>query len=397
MHRKRIFKILAPLAMFALIMGCATQKAAPVVKAVDLNPKIASGQLVQKVDSFEVIFDATRSMNDNYKLGSKLNQEKALISLFDETIPKLKLNEAGRAFGQFSAFSDATSKNLFGPTAYAKSALPNAVAPFTSGSGLSPLDQALDGATADLKSESGQLAVIAFSDGEDMTAFQPVAAAQRMKNAYGDRVCIYTVLLGDKTKAIDIGDKNEGVNLMQQVADAGKCGFMVTGESVATPEGMADFVEKVFLKAAPPKPYVAPPPAPEPTPVPAPVPEPTPVPEPKAKAPAGMILKIQFAPGKADIQPKYKGEIEKIAEYLKQKPEATVEIQGHTDNAAARAANMKLSQSRADSVKDCLVKEFGIDESRIKAVGYGPDKPIASNATKEGRQKNRRVSVVYGK
>ncbi|OPY91103.1 MAG: Outer membrane protein Omp38 precursor [Syntrophus sp. PtaU1.Bin208] len=397
MHRKRIFKILAPLAMFALIMGCATQKAAPVVKAVDLNPKIASGQMVQKVDSFEVIFDATRSMNDPYKLGTKLNQEKALISLFDETIPKLKLNEAARAFGQFTMFGDATSKNLFGPTAYSKSALPNAVAPFTSGSGLSPLDQALDGATADLKGESGQLAVIAFSDGEDMEAFQPVAAAQRMKNAYGDRVCIYTVLLGDKTKTIDIGDKNEGVNMMQQVADAGKCGFMVTGESVATPEGMADFVEKVFLKAAPPKPYVAPPPAPEPAPAPAPAVEPTPAPEPKAKAPAGMILKIQFAPGKADIQPKYKGEIEKIAEYLKQNPEATVEIQGHTDNVASRAANMKLSQSRADSVKDCLVKDFGIDASRIKAVGYGQDKPIASNATPEGRQKNRRVSVVYGK
>jgi len=183
---------------------------------------------------------------------------------------------------------------------------------------------------------------------------------------------------------------------MQKVADAGKCGFMVTGESISTPAGMADFVEKVFLKPASPKPYVAPPAAPAPEPAPA-VEEPKPAPvEPKAKAPVAMSLKVQFATGKSDIQPKYRGEIEKVAEFMKQNPEATVVIEGHTDNAASKAYNMTLSQSRADSVKDYLVKEFGIDASRINAVGYGSTKPIASNATKEGRQKNRRVNAVFG-
>jgi len=398
MHRKTIFKILAPLAMFALMTGCATQKAAPLVTAVDLNPKLTSGQLVQKVNSFEVLVDQTRSMNDNYKLTTKLKQEKALINLFNDTIPNLKLNAAARAFGQKNVFEDATSWNLFGPAAYNKAALPDAVSPFTWGRGLSPLDKALDGATADLKSESGQLAVIAFSDGEDMEAYDPVGAAKKMKSAYGDRVCIYTVLLGDKTKTIDMGDKNEGINMMQQVADAGKCGFMVTGESISTPQGMADFVEKVFLTTPSP---LAPAPAPapvveEPKPVPAPAaPEPQPVPEPKAKAPAGMTLKIQFATGKSDIQPQYRAEIEKVAAFLKENPGSTVVIEGHTDNVGARAANINLSQGRANSVKDYLVSEFGIDASRIKAVGYGPDKPIASNATSEGRQKNRRVSAVF--
>jgi OOP family OmpA-OmpF porin len=108
-----------------------------------------------------------------------------------------------------------------------------------------------------------------------------------------------------------------------------------------------------------------------------------------------MTLKIQFATGKSDIQPQYRAEIEKVAEFLKENPGSTVVIEGHTDNAGARAANINLSQSRANSVKDYLVSEFGIDASRIKAVGYGPDKPIASNATSEGRQKNRRVSAVF--
>jgi OmpA-OmpF porin, OOP family len=398
MHRKRIFKILAPLAMFALMTGCATQKAAPVVKAVDLNPKVTSGQLVQKVDAFEVIIDQTRSMNDNYNLTTKVNQEKALITLFNDTIPNLKLNEAARAFGEFGWFTEATSKNLFGPTAYSKAALPQAIAPFTRGKGLSPLDKAMDGATDDLKSQSGQLAVIAFSDGLDMSKFQPVAAVQRMKAAYGDRVCIYTVLLGEKAQNVDMGNQNEGIVMMQQVADAGKCGFMVTGESISNPAGMAAFVEKVFLKAAPGKPYVAPPPTPTPEPAAPPVveePKPAPV-EPKAKAPVAMKLNILFATDKADIQPKYKAEVEKVANFMKEHPEATAVIEGHTDNAASKAHNMTLSQSRADSIKDCLVKDFGIDASRIKAVGYGSTKPIASNATKEGRQKNRRVNAVFG-
>jgi len=108
------------------------------------------------------------------------------------------------------------------------------------GNGFSPLDVAIDGATQDLQSQSGQLAVIAFSDGEDMERYAPVKAAQRMKNAYGDRICIYTVHLGDN----DVGRK-----LMQDVADAGGCGFMVKGDNIASPGGMADFVEKIFLKA----------------------------------------------------------------------------------------------------------------------------------------------------
>ena len=56
--------------------------------------------------------------------------------------------------------------------------------------------------------------------------------------------------------------------------------------------------------------------------------------------------------------------------------------------------NEKLSQRRADAVKNYLVAKFGIKASRLNAKGYGPIRPIASNATKEGRQKNRRVEAA---
>jgi len=411
MFRKRIFKILVPLAMFALFMVCAT----PIVSAEHLNAKIASGQYVQKVDAFEVIFDATETMNEVYKGGSKLNQEKALITLLNDTIPNLKLNAAARAFGQFTTFGDAKSKILFAPTTYSKSALPQAIAPFTKGKGFSPLDAALDGATVDLQSQSGQLAVIAFSDGQDMEKYEPVAAAQRMKKAYGDRVCIYTVVLGDKAAIVDFGNKTEGMNVMKQVADAGACGFMVTGESISTPAGMADFVEKVFLArdsdgdgvadyldkcpdtpkgvavdrdGCPPVVVEKRQEAKAETKV-------VPTVEPKIEEPVSMTLNIWFAKGKYNIQPQYEPEIKKVADFMKAYPDTKAVIAGHTDNVASRAFNMKLSQNRANSVKNYLVEKYNIDASRFETVGYGEDKPVASNKTKIGKQKNRRVTATF--
>ena len=67
-----------------------------------------------------------------------------------------------------------------------------------------------------------------------------------------------------------------------------------------------------------------------------------------------------------------------------------MEIRGYTDNTGKKTANMKLSQSRAESVKAWLVKK-GIAADRITARGYGPDNPIADNKTKEGRAQNRRI------
>jgi OOP family OmpA-OmpF porin len=398
MYRKNIFRILFAVVVLALFMGYAAQQQAhAAIQAVDLNPKIASGQLVQKVETFMVIFDATFSMNDIYKNNTKLNRQKSLIALFDDTIPNLKLTGALRIFGQLwsfwdnMTFGDASSKTAFWAMGYSKPALTKAVAPYTTGQGFSPLDVALDGATADLRSQSGRMAVIVFSDGEDMEKYAPIASAKRMKSAYGNRICIYTVHLGDNTG---------GKKLMQQVADEGQCGFMVTGDSISTPAGMADFVERVFLEAKreePVKKPVAPPVVEqeikvlrETAPVVSPAPKAEPAPE-----KVSIALNVQFDTGKANIKPKYHQEIKKVADFMAKYPKASAVIEGHTDNVGKEAANVKLSQRRADSIKEYLVKKFKIDGSRIKAVGYGPNKPIASNATKEGRQKNRRVDAVF--
>jgi OOP family OmpA-OmpF porin len=108
-------------------------------------------------------------------------------------------------------------------------------------------------------------------------------------------------------------------------------------------------------------------------------------------------LNILFDTNKAVIKPKYKGEVKKVADFMKKYPDTKATIEGYTDNVGKDAANIKLSQKRADAVMNSLVKDYKIDKSRLKAVGYGPKKPVASNATAAGKAQNRRVEAVLEK
>lgn len=396
MDRKKNYRIVFTFLMFALFLAFATpQQASAAINAVDLNPKVASGQYVKKVDTFMVLFDATLSMNDIYKNNTKLNQQKDLIKLFEDTIPNLKLTGALRTFGELTFFWDAYSKTFFWDMNYSKPALTKAVAPYTMGAGFSPLDEAFDSATVDLRSQSQsrRMALIAFSDGEDMDNYAPVAAAERMKSAYGDRICIYTVHLGDNMK---------GRELMKKIANAGQCGFMVTGDSISTAAGMADFVEQVFLDAKREEPVKR-----------APMegmkkaPEAAATMEEMKKAPAAATeveqkiiekgrakLLVEFDFNKAVVRPKYYKEIENLADVMKKYPDLNIVVEGHTDNIGGKQYNEKLSQKRAEAIRDTMVKKFNIASTRVKAKGYGLSKPIATNSTKEGRQQNRRVEAA---
>ena len=85
-------------------------------------------------------------------------------------------------------------------------------------------------------------------------------------------------------------------------------------------------------------------------------------------------------------------ELNELAEYLTLKKDISVEIAGHTDNVGDDAANLKLSQDRANTVRNYLIKK-GINPNRITAVGYGETQPIADNSTAQGRKLNRRTEV----
>lgn len=102
---------------------------------------------------------------------------------------------------------------------------------------------------------------------------------------------------------------------------------------------------------------------------------------------------VHFASGKATLTGDSHARLDTIVEYMSHKKTARIEVSGHTDNVGKKKSNKRLSQKRADAVRAYLVSK-GIDKSRIKAVGYGDEKPIAPNDTPEGRQKNRRIEAV---
>ncbi len=106
-----------------------------------------------------------------------------------------------------------------------------------------------------------------------------------------------------------------------------------------------------------------------------------------------VLQGINFDPGKAVIKPMYYPILDRVAEVLKENPNVKVEIQGHTDSVGPEDYNLRLSQARAEAVRQYLISK-GISPDRLIAKGYGEMMPIADNRTREGRAKNRRIEFV---
>lgn len=103
---------------------------------------------------------------------------------------------------------------------------------------------------------------------------------------------------------------------------------------------------------------------------------------------------IQFANDSAVVKKEYYKSIEKLANYLNQNPEFTVEIAGHASNVGKPEYNMVLSDKRADAVAKILVEKYGISQSRVTSNGYGVTKPIVAGDSKEAHAANRRIEAI---
>ncbi|MBL6968506.1 MAG: OmpA family protein [Desulfobacteraceae bacterium] len=266
--------------------------------------------------------------------------------------------------------------------------------------GDSPLNIAFDAAGQDLKSAGGDIAVIIFSDAnkEYMDYGAVRKAATALKSQYGNRLCIYTV---------QIGNDSEGKELLQQVAQEGQCGFYTNADQIASSQGMADFVANIFLKKAPPKPE--------------PVKEVVKevivekvvildsdgdgVPDNLDKCPGTpkgarvdkfgcwVLEDVLFDFDKYDIKPQFYGLLDEAAAVFEKNPSIRVVIEGNTDNIGTAAYNMKLSLKRAEAVMNYLSNK-GVAKDKLSAKGYGFTRPIATNSTKKGRALNRRVQLT---
>jgi OOP family OmpA-OmpF porin len=109
---------------------------------------------------------------------------------------------------------------------------------------------------------------------------------------------------------------------------------------------------------------------------------------------ASVKLKVNFAFDSDKVEERFFADLGELAEFLKRFEDIQVDVEGHTDSIGPEDYNQQLSQRRAQAVVDLLVNEYGIPASRLQPVGYGENKPVASNDTEEGRAENRRVMAT---
>ncbi len=116
-----------------------------------------------------------------------------------------------------------------------------------------------------------------------------------------------------------------------------------------------------------------------------------------------LAADVLFDFDKADIRPQAQTALKQVASIISEKAKGPVRVEGHTDSKGLDAYNQKLSDRRANSVKDWLVNKEGLKNVRFTTAGFGAKKPVVSNTKPDGsddpdgRQKNRRVEIVIGK
>lgn len=103
-------------------------------------------------------------------------------------------------------------------------------------------------------------------------------------------------------------------------------------------------------------------------------------------------FQVNFDFDSKDIKSQYAQKVEEFAKIMQDNPLLKAKIEGHTDSIGTDSYNQTLSLKRANAVRDALI-EKGVEANRLEAVGYGESKPIANNATKDGRAENRRVEA----
>ncbi|HGY55038.1 MAG TPA: hypothetical protein ENK44_05010 [Caldithrix abyssi] len=106
------------------------------------------------------------------------------------------------------------------------------------------------------------------------------------------------------------------------------------------------------------------------------------------------LVGLTFAPAKAVIQPEYFSLLTKVQRAIREFPDKYILVEGHTDAYGNAIQNKRLSEERARAVKEYLMANMELDPQQIDSFGYGDQKPIATNKTREGRSKNRRIEVV---
>lgn len=273
---------------------------------------------------------------------------------------------------------------------YSRASIDQAATGLQGSDGPTPLGAALRKVDEGLALAQGRTALIIISDGLDNGFTDPVETAKALKKEHKDDLCIFTIQLGDDPS---------GAALLKKLVEAGECGKSETAAGLKTTRELQALVDYIF--PPPPKPVAPPPPKAIPIgdadgdQVPDNIDQCPGTPKgAKVDARGCWVLRdVKFDVNKYDLKPEYLPYLDEVVTVLVQNPNIKVTIEGHTDSSGSDQLNNKLSQDRAKAVMSYFVSK-GVDAKRLSAVGFGKNRPIATNDTDDGKAQNRRIELT---
>ena len=364
---KKCLKVTLLIIAVAAFIGCAKKQV--MYTPVDVSSNAKAAGLVQCTDNAVFVLDVSDSMNPWYNRASKLDIGKQVVSDMAATIPAgVKQSPSIRLFGShYVAGSDST---------WLVTGIDNVG---SRGLGRTPMAKAITAAGDDVKGLSGKSAIILVSDFEhvkdaggeidDINPKNVLEAAAKLKAAYGNKACIYPVLVGNDVEGKKLAD--------QIVADVG-CGFAENADNLQTPAQMGAYVQKVFF--CPPAAGAAEKPA-------------AVVPPVVLPPDVSKLNAVYFDYDKYDLSPASRNTLKQNADWLSKNSGKKVVVEGNCDERGTNEYNMALGQRRADAAAKYL-KTLGVGAGRISTVSYGEDRPLCKESNEACWSKNRRSDFI---
>jgi len=298
-------------------------------------------------DVLMLILDGSGSMNEIDKSGKiKINAAKDMLRDISSQIDANKTNVGLISFNSGCK----STKLLLEPANNDLEKVIN-ISSKINPSGKTPLAQSIKTAGETLKNIDKKINIIIISDGVETCGGDPVSEARKLKNDYGIKATIYVV-----GYSVD----NETKSQLQRLAIAGGGKFYSAQDSIALDKIINNITDELKIKT-------------------------------KNWKGSTFKFKINFDSNSFYLKPKYDAQVKKVASYLK-KTGYSAELQGHTDSTGSNNSNKILSQKRAQSVVNRLIK-FGVNSNNVYAIGFGELAPISQNKTKKDRFENRRVEA----
>jgi OOP family OmpA-OmpF porin len=404
---------------------------------------VSAMDLVPKIDNFIFLVDSSGSMGWEYKDSgkTKIVLAKEILSQLNRHIPELGYISSLNTLAPLKTYAEPAVYNTMS-YGQAIDTIPTDILTWGFMGNPTPLGESITAMSSTIECTPDSKALILISDGGNNQGTDPVQAARALYEKHHPNLCIHVISLAETAK---------NQKLLDEIASLNACSESTTFEELQNQDNRAAFVQEVFYDIAadsdqdgvsdikdqcpgtplgvavdakgcpfdsdgdgvfdymdecPDTPagvqvdYVGCPldtdgdgvpdyldACPE-------TPADFAVDAQGCPLPITIDLELEFDLNKADIKQKYHHRLEEVAMFLIHHPGVTAVVEGHTDSQGAASYNQKLSKERAQSVVTYLNEKFGVDPSIIQALGYGEERPIATNDTADGRQKNRRVVVV---